>query len=205
MIGIVDYGAGNLASVRNAFVQLEVEAAICDRPGLVQGYERIVLPGVGSFRQSMEALEGRGWAEALRTFASSGRPLLGICLGMQLLFEHGQENGATDGLGLVRGEVRRLVPRPSEKVPHVGWNSLEVRKPHALVAGVKQGVDFYFVHSYHGVPGDPDDTLATCDFAGGFVAAIARRNVAGMQFHPEKSQPAGLRILKNFAEWEPSR
>jgi len=128
--------------------------------------------------------------------------MLGICLGMQLLFDRGEEHGPTLGLGLIKGAVVRLRPSPPNKVPHVGWNNLSRIAPHPIFCGIKQNVDLYFVHSYHCLPDNPDDVIAICDFAGGFVAGVASGNVIGLQFHPEKSQPSGLRILKNFVEWD---
>lgn len=202
MIGIVDYGAGNLASVRNAFDHLGYEADVCSTPAMLADFERIILPGVGSFRAAMEMLNSAGWSPALRDYARSGMPMLGICLGMQLLFDIGDEHGPAAGLGLIPGRVVRLAPTPPNRVPHVGWNNLVKIKPHPLFRGIKPQVDFYFVHSYHCVPEDSDAATATCDFGGEFVAAVAKENVAGMQFHPEKSQPSGMRILENFAEWE---
>ena len=202
MIGIVDYGVGNLASVRNAFEHLGHDALLCADPGEAGKCERLVLPGVGSFHAGMEALQERGWVAALQSYAASSRPLLGICLGMQLLFERGKEHGSSAGLGLIPGEVVRLAPAPPNKVPHVGWNSLSAVTKHPLLDGVKPNVDVYFVHSYHCIPRDRVDAIGMCDFGGEFVAAVARGNVAGMQFHPEKSQPAGVRILDNFAQWD---
>ena len=204
MIGIVDYGAGNLASVKNALGQLGHDAAVFDRAADTAGFDRIILPGVGSFRQAMQALDDRGWTFALRGFAASGRPLLGVCLGMQLLFDEGDEHGLTRGLGLVPGRVLLMTPAAPHRVPHVGWNNLIPARRHPLLQGLKPHVDLYFVHSYHADAADAADVIARCDHGGEFVAAVARGNVAGMQFHPEKSQPSGLRILDNFAAWNGS-
>jgi len=204
VIGIVDYGAGNLASVRNALAQLGRDSRAFDNAAEVGGFERIILPGVGSFRRAMSALDELGWTPALREFAASGRPLLGVCLGMQLLFEEGEEHGITAGLGLMRGRVVLMTPSAPQRVPHVGWNSLIHRRAHPLFAGVKPHVDMYFVHSYRCVADDVADIVADCDYGGEFVAAVARSNVAGTQFHPEKSQPSGLKILDNFAGWDGS-
>lgn len=203
MIAIIDYGVGNLASVLNAFDHLGHDAQVCREPGSLAGVDRLVLPGVGSFRAAMESLSSLGWTGALTAYAASGRPLMGICLGMQLLFESGEEHGPTPGLGLLRGSVVRLDPAPPAKVPHIGWNDLTRTRSHPLLRGIKPGIDFYFVHSYHCVPADANNALAYCDFGGEFVAAVVAGNVAGLQFHPEKSQPAGMRILDNFAEWQP--
>lgn len=202
-IGIIDYGMGNLASVRNALEQLGHASQIESSPQAALQHPRLILPGVGSFAQAMQNLDQRGWTPALREYAASGRPLLGICLGMQLLFEHGEEHGDTAGLALIPGVVRLMQPASPHRIPHVGWNSLLHARRHPLFAGVKDHVDFYFVHSFHCIPAEPGDVLARCDHGGEFVASVARGNVAGMQFHPEKSQPMGLRILDNFAQWEP--
>jgi imidazole glycerol-phosphate synthase subunit HisH len=201
MIGIIDYGLGNLMSVRNAFAHLGHEVQFFSTPGDAVACDRLVLPGVGSFRAGISALEARGWTDALPDLIAAPRPLLGICLGMQLLFDNGEENGPSDGLGLIPGKVVRLAPAAPHKVPHVGWNALPQIRQHPLLDGIKPHVDFYFVHSYHCVPDEHDDVVALCDFGGPFVAVAARGNVAGMQFHPEKSQPGGMRILKNFVAW----
>jgi len=203
MIAIVNYGVGNLASVKNALDRLDVEAEIISSPDDLSKFQRVILPGVGSFRLAMQTLHSLGWAQALRAYAATGRPLLGICLGMQLLFDSGEEHGQTDGLGLIKGKVVRLTPAAPNKVPHVGWNNLVTQRDHPLFQGLKPNVDFYFVHSFHCVPAHADDTLGICDFGGEFVAAVASRNIAGMQFHPEKSQPSGGKILQNFVNWEP--
>jgi glutamine amidotransferase len=202
VIGILDYGAGNLASVRNAFAQLGLEVAVFDHPEQIWNFDRIILPGVGSFRLAMQTLKSAGWPDALRSYAVSGQPMLGICLGMQLLFDKGYEHGETPGLGLIPGEVVLMTPEPPYKVPHVGWNSLTHVRQHPLFKGIKGHVDFYFVHSYRCIPSEPANVVAMCDYAGEFIAVVSRANVIGMQFHPEKSQPAGLRILENFAEWD---
>jgi imidazole glycerol-phosphate synthase subunit HisH len=202
MIGIVDYGMGNLASVENALDNLGYATLRCSGANQIDSCERIVLPGVGSYQAAMAALESGGWVDAIRDFAQSGRPLLGICLGMQLLFDCGEEHGSSPGLGLIPGEVVGLKPPFPLKVPHVGWNSLEKATDHPLLEGVRSNVDVYFVHSYHCIPLEKSDVIADCNFGVYFVAAVARGNVAGMQFHPEKSQLSGLRMLGNFAEWD---
>lgn len=201
MICVVDYGAGNLASVVNAFDRLGFQAAIVDTPDEIDRYPRLILPGVGSFREAMRILESRGWAARLREYAASGRPLLGICLGMQLLFDTGEEHGETPGLGLISGRVVLMNPERPHRVPHVGWNSLVDMKDHPVLDGIKRHVDYYFVHSYHCVATDANTVLARCDYGGEFVAAVARNNVIGTQFHPEKSQPVGLRLMEKFAQW----
>jgi glutamine amidotransferase len=202
VIGIVDYGAGNLASVRHACDRIGHEAVVLSDPASLDGVDRLILPGVGSFHRAMSMLNDHRWPAALRQYAGSGRPLLGICLGMQLLFDCGDEHGPSPGLGLIAGTVKLMTPDDEHKVPHVGWNALDIVKPHPLVAGLKPHVDFYFVHSYHCVPADPSDTLTRTDYGGQFVSGVAHRNIAGFQFHPEKSQPMGLKILENFAGWD---
>ena len=203
MIGVVDYGLGNLASVQNALEHLGYDASVCSDPDALQAFDRIILPGVGSFRVAMERLDAQGWSVRIQEFVATGKPLLGICLGMQLLFDKGEEHGPRQGLGLIPGQVTALTPEGGLRVPHVGWNNLATIVPHPLLSGIKQQVDFYFVHSFHCVPEEHSAILATCDYGGEFVAVVARGNVAGAQFHPEKSQPSGLRLLDNFADWSP--
>lgn len=201
MIGIIDYGMGNLGSVSNALSHGGHVAEVVSDPAQLSRYARLILPGVGSFAQAMGNLESRGWRPALHASVAEGRPLLGICLGMQLLFDHGEEHGDTAGLGLIPGRVRLMQPEAPHRLPHVGWNSLIYARRHPLFTGVKEHVDVYFVHSYHCVPQDEADIVARCSHGGLWVASVARGCVAGMQYHPEKSQPAGLRMLDNFAEW----
>lgn len=202
MIGLIDYGAGNLASVRNAFARIGHEATAVGDPASLDNFDRAILPGVGSFRAAMAVLDARGWRSPIAEYVASGRPFLGICLGMQLLLDRGQEHGDTVGLGLIPGEVVQLRPVGALKVPHVGWNALLKKRAHPLFAGVRDHVDFYFVHSFHCRTADDGAVIATCDYGGEFVASLGRANIAGMQFHPEKSQPGGLRILDNFARWD---
>lgn len=202
MIGIVNYGMGNLGSVANALDYLGFEAEIVDSPSKLGVHDRLILPGVGSFGMAMRSLDASGWSDALRQRVADGVPLLGICLGMQLIFDAGEEHGLTTGLGLVPGRVVPLSPRPPCRVPHVGWNGLSYSRRHPLFHGVKEHVDFYFVHSYQCVPALEETVLAQCDYGGEFVAAVGKENVVGVQFHPEKSQDMGLKILENFAEWD---
>jgi glutamine amidotransferase len=201
MIGIIDYGVGNIASVANAFEHLGYETRRCISPNEAESCERLILPGVGSFRSAMEALNSGGWVGAIKSAVDSGRPLLGICLGMQLLFECSEEHGHTQGLGLIPGDVILLRPPPPLKVPHVGWNSLIKVTEHPVFNGVRSNVDVYFVHSYHCVPKNKTNVVAHCILGDQFVAAVAHQNIFGVQFHPEKSQPSGLIILNNFAKW----
>ena len=201
MIGIIDYGVGNLASVKNAFANIGRDSIVFDDPEHIMSFDRIILPGVGSFATAMELLNLRRWPAAIHRFFRTGRPILGICLGMQLLMEDGNEGGKAKGLGLISGEVITLQPNNKLRLPHVGWNSISINADHALFRGIKNHVDYYFVHSFQCVPRYKDDIVANCDYGGEFVAALSHGNVFGTQFHPEKSQPHGLRLLDNFAEW----
>lgn len=202
MIGIINYGMGNLGSVANALDYLGLEAEIVDSPSQLGVHDRLLLPGVGSFGMGMRNLDASGWSEALRQKVNDGVPLLGICLGMQLLFDAGEEHGLTIGLGFIPGRVVPLRPAPPCRVPHVGWNGMSYPRRHPLFQGVKEHVDFYFVHSYQCMPSQADTVLAQCDYGGEFVAAVGKNNVLGVQFHPEKSQDVGLKILENFAGWD---
>ncbi|MGB3405957.1 MAG: imidazole glycerol phosphate synthase subunit HisH [Jannaschia sp.] len=206
-IGIVDYGVGNLGSLQRAFEQIGAEAGLIDDPARLDGCDAAVLPGVGAFTDCMELLQAGGWLPAISAFAvDHKRPLLGVCVGMQLLAQSGVEGapaGApTPGLGLVAGTVVHLRDRAcTERVPHVGWNALSpTPQGAALFAGIPEGTDTYFVHSYTFVPEDPASILATTDYGVPLVAAVGRDNIWGTQFHPEKSSRAGFRILRNFLE-----
>ena len=203
MIGIIDYGMGNLASLENAFDYLGLDSEIAKFPEKIFKYDRVILPGVGSFNSAMKTITSEGWREVLINYASSKKPILGICLGMQILFTVGHEHGTTDGLNLISGEVQRLKSINGQKIPHVGWNCLHGLSKHPLLENYKDGVDLYFVHSYHVVPDNEDYNIAKCSAGDDFIAVVARENIAGMQFHPEKSQPYGLKILENFSAWEP--
>lgn len=208
---IVDYGSGNLRSAAKAFERAASEAgganvAVSADPRAVAAADRIVLPGVGAFADCMAGLTRLpGMVEALtRAVREQGRPFLGICVGMQLLAERGFEHGTHRGLGWVAGEVHRLEPPAPLKVPHMGWNDLELRAPaHPLLAGLASGAHAYFVHSYALRAADAADVAATADYGGTLVAVVARANVAGTQFHPEKSQATGLRLIANFLTWRP--
>jgi glutamine amidotransferase len=206
-IVIVDYGVGNLRSVQKALEHVGAPAVISADPAATDPANAdapagVVLPGVGAFGDGMAELRRRGLVEPLRRWAAAGQPLLGICLGMQLLFDSSEEMGDHQGLGLLPGRVLRFPPGDL-KVPHVGWNRLRPVKPspegqHPLLAGIDGGAYAYFVHSYYVEPAEPGDVLATTDYGLEFASIVGRGQVWGAQFHPEKSQEVGLRLLSNF-------
>lgn len=197
MIAVIDYGAGNLRSVRNALVHLGAEVITASTPDQLAGADKIVLPGVGAFGAGIDALRAAGFEAPIREAAAAGVPLLGICLGMQFLFDESDEMGQHRGLGLLPGRVTRF-PANGLKVPHMGWNTLEVQQESPLLAGVPRQGYAYFVHSYYVEAGDPRDVLACTEYGAAFASVVGRGNVFGIQPHPEKSQQVGLRILRNF-------
>lgn len=198
MIGIVDYGLGNLASVKNAMRRIGVEAAVTADPDVLGGARGIVLPGVGSALAGMERIRTRGLDAVLRELVASGTPILGLCLGMQLLFEWSEE-GDTPCLGLLSGEVRRL--QGGLKVPQIGWNSVDPRSQSEMFAGAGTTPYFYFVHSYICVPRDADVVAGTTEYGETFCSAVQCDSIWGTQFHPERSGSTGLRLLERFAAY----
>lgn len=201
MLHIVDYGMGNLRSVQKAFEKLGFEAVITASPRDLATADQVVLPGVGAFRDAIAELRRLDFVPAIHDAVASGKPFLGICLGLQLLFDVSYEDGEHEGLGIVPGKVVRFAPQPGLKVPHMGWNSLNIQQPsHPMLSGITPGSHVYFVHSYHVVPSDPSLIAATSHHGSEFVAMIAKGNLTATQFHPEKSQKVGLQLLKNFAE-----
>lgn len=199
MIRIVDYGMGNLRSVQKAFESLGAEAVVCSRPEELENADKLVLPGVGAFRDAIHELERQELVGPIREHLSRGRPFLGVCLGLQLLFDVSYEDGEWQGLGIIPGEVVRFPSHPERKVPHMGWNSLEPVGEPRLLKGIPADAHFYFVHSYYVVPRDESVVAAYTDYGVRFVSVVARDNLFATQFHPEKSQRAGLKLLENFA------
>lgn len=197
MIAIVDYGMGNLRSVQKAFERVGAEARVIPSPLELADAGGIVLPGVGAFGQAMGNLRAAGWIEPLRDACARDVPFIGICLGMQLLFDTSEEMGRHAGLGILPGEVKRF--NGNLKVPQMGWNQIHINKPSSLLTDVPDGSYAFFVHSYYCAPLDSSVVLATTDYGIEFAAMVARGNIFGAQFHPEKSQSVGLRILANFA------
>ena len=198
MIAIIDYGMGNLRSVQKAFEYLGYEAVITDCPEIISAASHVILPGVGAFEDAMNRIHETHLDNALYEAAGAGKPVLGICLGMQMMFEHSDENGRFDGLGLFPGTITRLEDR-GLKIPHMGWNTLKTRDCPLFDAGDDPCV--YFVHSYCMADVSDEWTAATCTYGQTFTAVICRGNVMATQFHPEKSGEAGLRMLKRLAEW----
>lgn len=196
--GIIDYGMGNLRSVQKAIETVGHQATIVDRPERLGEFSHVVLPGVGAFRDAIGHLKATGLGQAFVESVRSGQPCLGVCLGLQLLFERSFEDGTHEGLALIPGEVVRFAARPGLKIPHMGWNDLNLTRADPLFEGLGESPYVYFVHSYHGVTRHPADTLATSDYGGPFTAAVGRDNLRACQFHPEKSQAVGLRIYANF-------
>ena len=210
-VALIDYGSGNLRSAAKAIERAagEAEASytvlVTSDADAVRRADRVVLPGVGAFADCKRGLsEVPGMLEALEEVVHRrGRPFLGICVGMQLMAEHGREYGVTEGLGWVRGEVVKLEPAdPALKIPHMGWNELNIRHPHPVLAGLPEGSHAYFVHSYQFRLADPDTLIASADYGGPFAAVVGRDNLVGTQFHPEKSQATGLALIANFLRWK---
>ena len=197
-IAVCDYGVGNLRSVERALVNAGATVSITRDPEEIDAADGVVLPGVGAFGAATEALTLTGLGDAVVRAAASGRPLLGVCLGHQLLFDWSEESGGRAGLGLLPGRIVRLGPERG-KVPHMGWNRLHIVRDHALLDGIGDGAFVYFVHSYTALA-DPGDVVAVTDHGGEVVAVCARDNVVGTQFHPEKSGPDGLRLYANFVQ-----
>lgn len=195
-VAIIDYGVGNLRSVEKAFAATGCAARISSDEDFLRRAERLVLPGVGAFAACMNALRERGFDRLVRERADAGTPLLGVCVGMQLLFEESEEFGATRGLGLLAGRVRKF--DGELVVPQVGWNRIHQRQPHALFEGVADGSFCYFVHSFYCEPRDEAVVAGQTEYGRQYASVVAHKNICGVQFHPEKSQDVGLRMLKNF-------
>jgi glutamine amidotransferase len=200
MITIVDYQMGNLRSVQKGLERVGFPAAITCRPPEIEAADKLVLPGVGAFRDAIGELRRRDLVNPIRDFIAAGKPFLGICLGLQLLFDLSYEDGEWEGLGILRGRVVRFAVPPEFKVPHMGWNQVRKLHPSPILAGIDDGAYFYFVHSYYPVPDDKNVIALETTYHQPFCAGITRENLFAMQFHPEKSQANGLRLLENFGK-----
>ena len=204
MIAIIDYGVGNLFSLKSSFASIGIDAIVATTKEEVEKCDKIILPGVGAFGDAIAKLRASGLAEVVTEQAQKGKPIMGICLGMQLLFEKSYEYGEYDGLGLIKGEIRPIsdVIAPELKIPHIGWNALNFTEPKSEIFKYLQEGDFvYFVHSYYGT-NCRGSTIATAEYSVPLTAAVAKGNIYGCQFHPEKSGDTGLKILKAFCEIE---
>lgn len=198
MIAIIDYGMGNLRSVQKAFEKVGASATITQNPKDIKNAKKVVLPGVGAMKPAIEKLEALGLIPAIREAIKSGKPFLGICLGLQLLFDESNEGGKVRGLGIIPGSVMRFTKL---KVPHMGWNQIQIKsKDCAILKGISNLANVYFCHSYFVAPKDAAATVALTDYGVNFASAVTHKNIFGVQFHPEKSQETGLIILKNFTE-----
>lgn len=201
MLAVIDYGAGNLRSVLHALKHLGVEELrLVKTPDELQGAKQLILPGVGAFGAGMQQLHKQNLVKPLQQAIAAGTPYLGICLGMQFLFEHSDEMGQHEGLGILPGQVTRFPASPDLKIPHMGWNQLDIRQPSILLENISAASYAYFVHSYYCAPANQSDIVATVDYGLPFTAVVQRDNIYGVQFHPEKSQQTGLQILRNFLE-----
>lgn len=205
IIGIIDYGMGNILSVQNALEYLGAKVKVCNHPEGLAGLDRLILPGVGAFGDCINNLKTKGFVDALNDFVvKRGRPIYGICLGMQVMAKMGYESGKDEGLGWFDAEVVRLTPsNPKLRIPHVGWNNVTFRKKCDVFKDLPDSPDVYFVHSYYMKCNNEGDLAATFDYEGSFTAAVLKNNIVASQFHPEKSQDYGIVILKNFLDWNP--
>lgn len=199
MITIIDYGMGNLRSVQKAFEKIGAEAKITSNPEELAQATKLLLPGVGAFRDGIQCLKDQSLVEPILEHVKSGKPFMGICLGLQLLFDVSYEDGEYEGLGIIPGKVVRLEDQPELKIPHIGWNGIDKVVAHPILEGIPSNEHFYFVHSYYVVPEDESNVVAYTEHGCRFASIVARDNIFASQFHPEKSQSAGLKLLQNFA------
>lgn len=197
MIAIIDYDAGNLHSVSKAVEAVGLRSRVTANPNDIDAADGVILPGVGAFADCIHRLQEGGLVRALQNYIAADRPFLGICLGLQMLFDWGEEGPGAAGLAVLPGRVRRIVA-PGRKIPHMGWNALRFRRPSPLFEGISEGEYFYFVHSFHAVPESVDDLVADVEYGEAVTAAVSRGRVHAVQFHPEKSSTVGQRLLANF-------
>lgn len=198
MTAIIDYGAGNLMSVKKALDYIGAQSEITSDPAVIESADSVILPGVGAFGDAMDSMRGKGLDGAVTAAALSGKPFLGICLGLQLLFETSDETPDAKGLALLNGNISAIPKTGGLKVPHIGWNSIEIRENSRLFSGIPNGAYFYFVHSYYLNGANESDVAATTEYGAKIECAVERGNLFATQFHPEKSGVAGLQVLKNF-------
>jgi glutamine amidotransferase len=199
MIAIIDYGAGNLQSVKKAFDFIGAESVITNDPEVILSADKILLPGVGSFGDAMDSMHKNGLVETVKECALSGKPFLGICLGLQLLFEESEESPGVKGLGIFKGKIKKFSSDMGLKIPHIGWNSLEIKQKDTLFKDIPENAYVYFVHSYYLHAEDENDIATVTNYGIDFHSAVGKNNIFATQFHPEKSGDVGLQILRNFA------
>lgn len=202
IIGVINLEMGNLRSVMNALNECGLDTEQVDAPDALENYSHLVLPGVGHFRAGVDAIDRKNFRQPLKDWVAAERPLLGLCVGMQLMADTGTEGGISQGLGLVPGEVRRIPDAPGRAIPHVGWNGLEIKRGHPVLGDLKPDRDFYFVHSYSFHCAQAEDLVAQADYGVKLSAIVAHGSAIGIQFHPEKSQLNGLKLLENFGYWD---
>jgi glutamine amidotransferase len=204
-IALIDYGFGNLRSVAKALARSGLTPEVTGDPAVVRRADSVVLPGVGAFADAAASLAAKGLDDAVRASIEAGRPYLGLCLGLQLLFEEGHEHGVTKGFGILRGRVERFPAKAADgtplRVPHIGWNEVRFTGAHPMLASLPASDCYYFVHSYRAVPADPSEVVGWTDYGGPFAVAVASERIFAVQFHPEKSQGAGRRLLDAYAAW----
>jgi len=204
-VALVDYGAGNIRSVAKALERSGLSVEVTDSPAGVAGADGVVLPGAGAFADSLSTLRERGLEDAVKESIAAGRPYLGLCVGMQVLFEEGDEHGVTPGFGILGGRVERFPEKAADgqrlRIPQIGWNEVHFRGEHPMTAHLPERDHFYFVHSYRALPTESSAITGTCDYGGNFAAAVANPSVFAVQFHPEKSQHAGKRLLDAYRRW----
>lgn len=202
MIAIIDYGAGNLQSVKKALDFIGAESVITDNPETIDACDKILLPGVGSFGDAMDSMKAKNLVETVKQNALSGKAFLGICLGLQLLFEESEESPGVQGLGIFKGKIRKFPADMGLKIPHIGWNSLEIKQKDTLFKGIPENSYVYFVHSYYLEAENLNDVATVTNYGIDFHSAVGKGNIFATQFHPEKSGDVGLQILRNFASME---
>lgn len=202
MVAIIDYGAGNLSSVKKALDYLGAESEITQDKDKIMSASHVILPGVGSFGDAMKSMEERGLVDTVKNAAHSGKPFLGICLGLQLLFESSEESESVEGLGLIKGKIVQIPRDNGLKVPHIGWNSIEIKQKDGIFSGIDNGSYFYFVHSFYLKDAEKKAVAATTEYGVGIECAVQKGNLCATQFHPEKSSRLGLKLLENFLKME---
>lgn len=202
MIGIIDYGAGNLQSVKKALDFIGAESVITDNPEIINNCDKILLPGVGSFGDAMNSMRAKNLVDTIKQNALCGKQFLGICLGLQLLFEESEESPNAEGLGILKGKIRKFPSDMGLKIPHIGWNSIEVKQKDTLFKGIPDNSYVYFVHSYYLEAENEEDIATVTNYGIDFHSAVGKGNIFATQFHPEKSGDVGLQILRNFASME---